>query len=153
MKTLKKNLDKILYVCAAVLALVALFLMFAPASVVEILGSKTTYTGAQMAFGYENHGLTVFSASANILTYILFAIGMVSAILGIFAKSCKYPCYIAIACLLLAGIFSFCVVPFSVTDVDKELLNLGAGAICSGVFGILAAIVCAANLVIKPKKK
>lgn len=153
MKTLKKNIDKLLYGCAALLALVAILLMFAPASVVEAFGKQTTYTGAQMAFGYETHGLTVFGASANILTYILFALGLIFATLGIFAKSCKYPCYIAIACLLLAGIFSFCVVPFCVTEGDKGLLNLGAGAICSGIFGILAALACAANLVIKPKKK
>ena len=153
MKTLKKNLDKILYGCAALLGLVAILLMFAPAAVFNLVEVHTPYTGAQLAFGYKNDlDITLFSASANIVAYILFAVGIVAAVVALLGKFGKIPCFVAAACFLIAGILSFCVVPLSSTQIDKAYFTLGAGAVCSGIFGILAAVACAANLVIKPKK-
>ena len=147
----KKYIDKILYGAGLLFALISVLLMFAPAGVLDFITTRVNFTGAQMAFGYTEHDLTVFAASANILTYILLFIGIIAAVIGIFGKFGKIPCLVSAGCLLLGGIFYFCMVPFCSSDLQSGLA-LGAGAIAGGIFALLASLCCLANLIFKPKK-
>lgn len=154
---------------AVLLALVAFFLMFAPAA-----GNNDSYfTGAQMAFGYsktvEVLGNKVTTSILNFsflnfLPYLLILIGIVFSGLAVFGKLGKISPIIAAVCYLAAGVLFFCVVPFCSPYVDKkgigavndeyikqfkEALSLGAGAIVAGILGILSALASVSTLFIK----
>lgn len=171
-KKKNSNLGKIISLVAIVLGIVAVCMLFAPAAVAEALGQKTSYSGANLAFGYtyktEVLGNTVeteiFNASANIVTYILVLVGIVFAVLSLLGKLGKIAPFISAAAFLIAGIFFFCSVAFcspytnltgdAKTEYVKgirENLSLGAGAIVGGILSILAAISSAAAAVVAKK--
>ncbi len=160
------TLGNILVCCAALLGLISIFLMFAPAISytldVGIAKGTQTYTGAQIAFGYteksEVLGQTIeaqiFKFSfMNFLPYVLALAGVVLAVLSVFFK-CKYIAPVAAGCFLVAGVFFFCAVPFTVPageNATMEGFTLAAGAIVSGIFSILSAALSAAPIFIKKK--
>ena len=141
---------------AIVMALVAFFLMFAPAA----SNSLTSYTGAQMAFGYSKSSEVLGSVPVlnfsflNFLPYLLLLIGIVFSGLAAFGKLSKIAPFIAAACYLVAGVFLFCVIPFCSPSVNsgiggiddnyiknfKDALSLGTGAIVAGIFALLSAL-------------
>ena len=169
----KKNkglkLSSIVSLGAIVMAIVAFFLMFAPAVKGSFtiggfkLGEKT-YTGADIAFGYTYTGeLTstkyeVFAFSfMNCLPYLLLLIGVVFSGLAAFGKLGKIAPVVAAACYLVAGVFFFCAVPFTQFHTDsadaaaemRKLLSLQAGVIVSGILAILSSLSSVSALFIK----
>ena len=159
----KLNLKSAFMVLPVALAVIALFMIFAPAAVVK--NSDTAYSGLKIAFGYSQSstiGTTTvstkwFNASANILTYVLLIAGVVFAILAARGKF-AFSRFAAVACLLSAGVLFFCTVAICSPAVSdsipenmreeyvrqtKSALSLGGGAIAGGVLSLLAAI-CAA---------
>lgn len=158
------TLGNILVCSAAVLGLISIFLMFAPAvSYSESAGAlKLTqaYTGAQVTFGYtaknEIYGQTIetefFKFSfGNFLPYLLTLAGLVLAVLSVFFK-CKYIAPAAAVCFLVAGVLFFCAVPFSIPAIEggtMEGFTLGAGAIVSGIFSIISAALCVVPIFVK----
>jgi len=163
------KINRLLTVGAVVLALIAFFLMFAPAA----KNGDGSFTGAQMAFGYSKSGEVLGSTVTvhllnfsfmNFLPYLLLLLGMVFSGLTVFGKLGKISPIVAAACYLVAGVFFFCVVPFCSPYVDKsgigavneeyiksfkDALSLCAGAIFAGIFGILSALATASALFIK----
>ena len=153
------TIGNILMCCAALLALIALIVgLCAPAVsyTVEAFGksSTTTYSGVQVAFGYTEKGtlanVEVWNFSfMNFLTYLLVLVGIVFAVLAILGKLDKISGIVAIACFLIAGIFFFCALAFSVpaTDLIQALKDdgyaLGAGAIVAGILSIISAVLVA----------
>lgn len=157
----KFGLGKILACVAAVLGLVAFFMMFAPAA--GIKDTDTAYTGANLAFGCKEFvgvgslgkDVEVFKFSfMNFLTYLLVIVGIVFAVLAFLGKLGKISAIVAAVCFLVAGIFFFCAVPFCAPATDnaelakkaKEGLSLGAGAIVGGIFAIISALASCATL-------
>ncbi|MDE6001079.1 MAG: hypothetical protein K2G96_01990 [Clostridia bacterium] len=173
---MKKYLGKIITGVSILLALVAFFMMFAPAAVasVEVLGKtvSNSYTGSNLAFGLtestEVLGHTVeakiFAASANILTYILLFAGIVCAVVAILGKGGKIVSFVAMACFVAAGVLFFCSIqlcaPYTEFEGDakkdyikaiKESLDLGAGAIVGGVLSIVAGAAALVPIFVKSK--
>lgn len=172
-KYLKKylTLGNILVCSAAVLALISIFLMFAPA--ICIKDTDTAFTGAQVAFGHSEtvkviseKTYEVFKFSfMNFFTYLLALIGIVFAVLAILGKLGKISGFVAAGCFLISGIFYFLAVPYSIVADDftkvytfitlgkdvKEVLTLGAGAIVSGIFSLISAILCVVPMLVKKK--
>lgn len=156
----KFGLGKILACVAAVLGLVAFFMMFAPAAKYEVLKQTETYSGANLAFGYTAKVAGSGTAQVwkfsfmNFLTYVLVIVGIVFAVLSLLGKLGKISAIVAAVCFLVAGIFYFCAIPFSVSAIEnaelakkaKEGLSLGAGAIVGGIFAIISALASCATL-------
>lgn len=147
---------------AILLALVAFFLMFAPA-----IGDKagTTYTGAQIAFGfketYRSASLQALNFSfMNFLPYLLLLIGVAFGILVLFGKLKFISKIVSAGCFIAAGVFFFCAVQFTMpADTalglliglakDNQELSLKAGVIVSGVLSLLAGLASLSALFIK----
>lgn len=153
------NLGLIVSAVSALLAVVAFFLMFAPAATYEILGTKGSYTGAQMTFGYSETVLgseiaIINFSFLNLLPYILIVAGIVFNFL---TKFCKFSNFISAGCYVVAGVLFFLVIVMCMPNVEnadlvnsfKENLTLGAGAIVAGILSILAALASLSTLFIK----
>lgn len=159
----KFGLGKILACVAAVLGLVAVLMMFAPA----LSGGKNSdaaISGFKVAFGYSEK--TVLG-DANILNFsfmyflafLLALVGIVFAVLTFLGKLGKISPIVAAACLLIAGILFFCAVPLCNPNIEskelvkafKDALSLGAGAIVGGIFSIIAALASCATLFVGKK--
>ena len=167
---MKKHLTigNILLCSAALLSLIALIVGLCVPAIsytVEAFGKTTTstYTGAQVTFGYTakaEAGLGTASLEVwkfsflNLLTYILLLAGMVFALLALFGKLGKISAFVAAACFLVAGVFFFCSVPFTVPASEKATMEgwkLGAGAIVGGVLAILSAACCVVKALVLKK--
>ncbi len=145
---------------AALLAVVAICMMFVPAATVN--DTNMTYTGLQLTFGYSEDTLlgtvTVLNFSfLNFLPYLLALAGIVFSVLTALGKLGKIAPIIATVCYLAAGVLFFLVITMCVpnsgdskdlADLFRKTLSLGAGAIVAGVLSILAAL-CSAVAVIK----
>lgn len=149
---------------AALLAVVAICMMFVPAATISEL--KLEFTGLQMTFGYKEGEAVIFAFSfLNFLPYLLALAGIAFSVLTALGKLGKIAPIIATVCYLAAGVLFFLVITCSVLGEGfdtilslgslllgkgsgKELLSLGAGAIVAGVLSILAAL-CSAVAVIK----
>ena len=151
-KKSKLDLGKILTLAAALLALVAFFMMFAPA-VADKLG--TEYTGAKLAFGYSKNSTKILEFSAYFVPYALLLTGLVFGGLSIFGILPKITRFISAGCYIAAGVMLFLAIQLvmpSVTDklggtikdeavkAFRENLTLAYGAILAGIFGILAGL-------------
>lgn len=168
-KKSKLNLGKILSFAAALLAIVALALMFAPA--IGIKDSDKAYTGWQVAFGYSEKaeilGSTVSTKvllfSAYFIPYALLVGGLAFSVLaglGILPKLSKF---IAAGCYIAAGVLFFLavqmVVPYTggiegdakdlFLEKFREALTLSVGAIMSGIISILAGLTALVPVFIK----
>lgn len=162
-KKSKNLLGMLLPVVAALLAVVAICMMFVPAVVrASSLSDKLniTYTGAQVTFGYKeaNTGIEIFAFSfMNFLPYLLLVAGIVFSVLSVLGKLGKIAPFVSAVCYLAAGILFFCVTKMvvyptdskDIADMFKEGLSLGAGAIVAGLLSILSALGSAATLFVK----
>lgn len=153
----KLGLGKILACVAAVLGLIAVLMMFAPALSGKNL--NTSISGAKVAFGYSEESILGDIKVLNFsfmyfLAYLLAIAGIVFAVLAFLGKLGNISAIVAAACFLVAGIFFFCAVPFCAPAYDSEILvktfkeglTLGAGAIVGGIFSIIAALASCATL-------
>lgn len=149
------NIKSILCCVAVVLGLIAVLLLFADV-IVPQKGSGDGYSGLDVAFGYKEKGHEILSASAYILPTLLAVIGVALAVVALFGKGGKIVPIIAAVCFIGAGICYFLpmqmITPYTklsgdaktdyikhVRDSVKEACKLGAGAIVSGIFSIIAA--------------
>lgn len=159
------KIKKFAPLAAAVAAVIALIMIFLPAIVVE----EETYSGLKVIFGYsekrESALITleteIFAFSfMNLLTYLLVIAGGVCGVLAFIKSDKRIFAWIAAACLLVAGIFFFCSVGFTVLSkglvdlgITKENFKLGAGAIIGGIVSILGALCAIAPTALKALKK
>lgn len=150
----KIDLGMIATLCAAVLGVIAIIMLALPA--VKVIDADETYKGWDVVFGYiytaSAGGLTVSTevfkfSFMNLLTYLFVIVGIVCTVLNYLGKGGKYMNLIATVAFLIAGIFFFLTVAFSVpvsklatTEKLREQLELGAGAIIGGICSILAAV-------------
>lgn len=169
-KKSKGLLGTVIALAAIVLGIVSLCMLFAPC--VGVKDTETTYTGAQLMFGYTKKldvlGSTVetelFKFSANFVTFVLLIVGIVLAVLALLGKLGKIAPLVSAACFIVAGVFWFLIISFcspAVSDAlgsdvqaeaikkAKETLELGAGAIVGGILSILAGFGSASLLFIK----
>lgn len=132
------TLPNILKACAAVLGLVAFFLMFSNQLYAEILGKK----------GYVEFGDALFDkdfgAWISFIGYLLILIGALGMCALVFLKDKKMVKLLALClagALLLGAIFVFieAAVVNGRADVDG-LYHLAAGPVIAGIFAILAAL-------------
>ena len=139
-----KKVIKFLPLVAAVLGLVAAMALFLP---VIDLANGDKFPGIATVIGYDKDyggGMVVpmlgFSFM-NLLTYILVSGGIVCAILTYLNKGGKYVAWIGVACLLIAGIFFFCVQSFATVEYEalKTIWSRGYAAILAGISSILGA--------------
>lgn len=144
-----KKVVKFLPLVGAVLGLVAVIALFLP---VINLATGDKFPGVATVIGYDKkvEGSTIpmlgFSFM-NLFTYLLAAAGIVCAVLTYLHKGGKYMAWIAAACLLVAGIFFFCVKGFATVEYPplKSGWSLGYGAILAGISSILGACSLAAT--------
>lgn len=158
-KSKKTNVGMFITLGAIVLALVAFFLMFAPA--VGGKNTNSTFTGAQIAFGYkeENTGVAILSFSfMNFLPYLLILIGLVFSVLALFGKLSFISKIVSAGCYIAAGVFFFCAVQFTLpaniesdklVQVFRDALTLNAGVIVSGVLSFLAGLAAVSTIFVK----
>ena len=150
-----------------VLAMVAFALMFlTPAIVLKNGNTQYLYEGPVALFG-KKETLNLYVVSATTVTkpsplafvgFILLIVGFVIVALGFVLQLLKVNALakiggilnlVALVCLVLTGIFMFCVVPnfYAANGADvPDSASIGAGwviggilAICAGAFAILPA--------------
>lgn len=169
-KKQKFGLGSILAAVAVLLGVIAIILLAATGASYTLGNTTTTYSCANLTFGYTAEssvklGLTSISGSqeifkfsfGNFLAYLLVVVGIVFAVLSILGKLGKIAPLVSVAAFVIAAILFFCMVSMCSPATDnadavakiKENLSLGAGAIVSGVFCIIAAVASAAKLVLK----
>jgi len=169
-KSKNKNLGLFITLGSIVLALVAFFLMFAPA--IGIKDTDTTYSGAQVAFGYSKSAEILDSTvttqilvfSAYFIPYLLIVAGLVFSVLSLLGKLGKISGIVAAFCYVAAGVFFFCAIPFSAPFVSdklgadlaaeyvkqaKEVMTLGAGAIVAGILSLISGLASLSTLFVK----
>ena len=156
----KIDLGMIATLAAAVLGVIAIIMLALPA-IANKVSTDTVYSGWDVAFGLTEKatvgGATIsreiFKFSfMNVLTYLLVIAGIACTVLNYLGKGGKYMNLIATVTFLLAGIFFFLVIPFSmpnvggeatieeIAELKEEFFKLGAGAIIGGICSILAAV-------------
>lgn len=160
-KKFKLDLGKILTLAAMVLALVAFFMMFAPAVEDKL---TTTYSGAQVAFGYSKNSTKILVFSAYFIPYLLLIIGLVFSVLAVLGILPKFSKFVSAGCYIAAGVLLFLAVQMATPSVTDKLgdtiknetiknfrssLTLSYGAIVSGIFGLLAGIAAAMPVFLK----
>ena len=142
-------------VAAAVLGLVAVFMIFV-ASIVIRTAPDHYYTGLQVVFGYKENSFTEFTFSFfNLLPYLLTLGGIVLVVLNFLGKGKDFFVWIAVALFVVAAILFFMTIACcwmtmfdgaTAAEIDEfknETMLLGAGPIISGICTILAAIATA----------
>ncbi len=157
---------------AIVFGVVAIVMMFLPAVVFKAgTDVETSFTGIQVIFGYTSvkdlgwgysSSTEIFKFSfMNLLTYILFAGGVIVLVLNMLGKSGKFGSFIALGCFVVATVFAFCTIGYAVPGVVAKIgssityawkiedLTLSAGPIIAGIMGILASVVCAGKILFK----
>ena len=171
-----EKVKKFLPLIAAALALIAIFMIFAPSVVVDYQDEdieNDNYAGTHATFGWEEEEETLLGtvkyeylkfSFMNLLTYILLIGGIACAVVC-FIKNNDLFAFIAGGCFLLAGIFFFCAVGFTIpgetlvkaADIfngdPKECWVLGAGAVISAILSILASAGVLVPAILKKVKK
>ena len=104
---------------SALLAVVAICMMFVPAATVN--DTNMTYTGLQLTFGYREDTLlgtvTVLNFSfLNFLPYLLALAGIAFSVLTALGKLGKIAPIIATVCYLAAGVLFFLVITMCVPN-------------------------------------
>lgn len=152
-----KAFKKFAPVIAAALGVIAIIMLFVPAVVV---GEDTSYNGWQAMFGYtkttEALGKEIKTeilafSFMNLLSLILVAAGIVLCVLSFLGKGNKFFAFIAAACFIVAAVFFFLTLAFTMAGSSitldgnlaqekvKEGWKLGAGPIIAAILSILAA--------------
>ncbi len=154
----KNSVTKYAGFAAILLALASIAFMFAPAIVYGSGDDPTTFTAFQTMFGYTSktgdrivvtRTLLDFSFM-NLLTLILLAVGIVFSVLKMLSgKNAKLFTLITTACFIVAGVFLFMTITFTVPhvsenaaeklfDLSKDSMKLGWGAIVSAICALIA---------------
>lgn len=143
------TLKNLLYALAAVVAVVAICMMFVNAISYNYTALGRTYdlsfTGVEATFGKED---VLGFSFMNMLSYILVLVALIIVVLklcGVFKS--KIFDYVAFALFIVSAVFFFLTVQFVVWndalktffDTVEVTFSLGAGAIVSGVMSLLAA--------------
>lgn len=143
MKFTKTNIVRI---AQAVLGLVALLLLFAPALSVTVLGQEVTYSGFQAWLGAELGKLGSNSISndltfGGVLALILIVAAVALPLVSLFVKKdvVKFLNYITLGVALVAAIFLFCGTTGLMCSFDASGFGLGWGAIVGAILLIVEA--------------
>ena len=156
---MKKFLNLILNGVGAVLAIVALFLGFAPvaASVTTSgVGSSTTITAddSKSLFGMftEDNGSKFVGVGVVIIIFLVIAILAIGLLIAaeFLKKSCKWEWIINIGvCVLMviAGILYFAIPEITkvIGNVTTTKINLAGGPIVAGIFSLLGGLAVGFN--------
>jgi len=140
-KKISVSVDKLVYAGIALLALVALCLIFAPAVTLDYALLTGTYKGTEVVFGLEDSFAFSFM---NLLTYLLLLGGVVMYALKLAGAKSKLFDLLGAGLLIAAGVLFFFVLTFIVpanTLTETVLKNgenhLLAGPIVSGILCLL----------------
>jgi hypothetical protein len=142
-------------IVALLLAIVAFILMMVTNAIIQTSGSLQVVTaGTTAIFGKTEHGAlvdVVYKPSVlALIGWILALVGMLILCLGVVLPLLKVKALdkfagllnlIAVACLVVAGVFCFLVVPtyFAANDADvPSNAAIGAGWVIAGIVYILA---------------
>ncbi len=131
-KRKKSNIKFVFALLEIALAVVAFFMLFLPALVVK--NSETTYSAAQIAFGYkENINLiiskievVVFKSSfMAMLPYLLLIVAAILAVLKFIVRSLnsKLVKFIMLACFAVAGVLLIFYPNFVIYGAEDGLKN------------------------------
>lgn len=154
----KNSMMKYAGFVAILLALAAIGFMFAPAIVYGTGDDPTTYTAFQTMFGYTSKSgdrivvtrTWLDFSFMNLLTLILIAAGIVLSIMKmLMGGKSKLFTFITTACFIVAGVFLFMTVTFTVPhvsdnaaerlgDLSKSNMTLGWGAIVAAICSLIA---------------
>lgn len=154
----KNSMMKYAGFVAILLALAAIGFMFAPAIVYGTGDDPTTYTAFQTMFGYTSKSgdrivvtrTWLDFSFMNLLTLILIAAGIVLSIMKmLMGGKSKLFTLITTACFIVAGVFLFMTVTFTVPhvsdnaaerlgDLSKSNMTLGWGAIVAAICSLIA---------------
>ena len=137
-----KQLSQLLALIGAVLALVAVIMIFLP-QIISASDSETTYNGFKLAFGATitsgdlggiigGSGKITFSFM-NLLTYILVLAGLVLIVLQLLGVcKGKLVTFIAAVALIAGGILFFFVLNFS--SIESTVTVLGKSSTSTSTF-------------------
>ena len=158
---MKKFLNLILNGAGAVLAIVALFLGFAPvaASVTTSgLGSSTTInaddSNSLFKMFTEDNGSKFVGVGVVIIIFLVIAILAIGLLIAaeFFKKSCKWEWIINVGvCVLMviAGILYFAIPEITKTTLGSSTatakINLAGGPIVAGIFSLLGGLTVGFN--------
>ena len=155
----KNSVTKYAGFAAILLALASIGFMFAPAIVYGTGDDPTTYSAFQAMFGYTattTYGKLSYTKAMldfsfmNLLTLILLAAGIVFSVLKMISgKNAKLFTLITTACFIVAGVFLFMVITYTIPhvsdnaaekllDLSKDSMKLGWGAIVSAICALIA---------------
>ena len=161
-----KAFKKFAPVIAALLGVVAIVMLFLPA----VVAGENSFNGLKAVFGWTKTTKSIVGtietemlkfSFMNLLSYILVAVGVVLSVLTFLGKGNKFFALIAAACFIVAAVFFFCTIPFTVVADGwnklasaiggniKEGWKLGAGPIIAAICSILAAGTAVAPALLK----
>lgn len=155
-----KQLSTILYALAAVLALVAVCMMFTNVSALKLSGETgNELTGVEAVFGYETHGQEIAKFSfMNMLTYVLLIVGIVLVALRLFnVLKSQNADWVIVGLFVVAAVLYF-LMPQMIVYTDTiaksiETMNaskvLQVGSIVGGITSVLAAGLVVAKKLVK----
>ena len=143
---------------ALLMAIVSLCMIFCTAIVYTVPNADpVSYSGLNVVFGFKEPQASIGNSKyetewfkfsfMNLLTYILLIVGIVFSVLRLAGKKSKLFTIITAACFIVAGVFMFLTIPYSIVGagqltgellLDKQYMSLGAGAIIGGVFACAA---------------
>ncbi len=153
-KKSKLKLSPILAAASALLALVALLLIFAPAIVGKTFG--TSYTGIETVFGKTKNNITILKFSfGNLVPYLLLLVGIVLAVLATLGKGGNLVAFLTAAAFVAAGVLLFCAVPMTafnagiLAEETAKNYTLAAGTITGGVLSLLSGLLMLAKVFVK----
>lgn len=144
---------------ACVLGIAAFCMMFLQAvhfsandGGISITLEEVGYTGAQLAFGYEEEvlGVSTTILNFNIMTTLAFFLPLIGGVLALIFKNGFITKIVTNACFVVGAVFLFCTVAFmpvglpeaSKDAFDASMWALSAGPIVAGVLSIIGAVVC-----------
>ena len=156
---MKKFLNLILNGVGAVLAIVALFLGFAPVAASKTTsssGSSTTLTvdNSNSLFGKftEDNGSKFVGVGVVIIIFLVIAILAIGLLIAaeFLKKSCKWEWIINVGvCVLMviAGILYFAIPEITkvIGNVTTTKINLAGGPIVAGIFSLLGGLAVGFN--------
>lgn len=148
---MKFTMKNIFAIAQAVLALVAIFVMFAPAVIITtdliLTTAQTELTGFQAWLGAtiesnEYFTLQIDASFGGVFTLIVLILLVLAPVAKIFVKDAKIKMIVNVAiCVLaiVAAIFLFCGTTQLMVNTDEALkgASLGAGAIVPAIVMIL----------------
>ena len=140
-KKISFGVDKLLYCVAALLAVVAICMVFAPALLVDPGLLAAQFKGTEVLFGLENYFAFSF---LNLLTYLFAIAGLVFVLLKLVGAKSKVFDLLGAGLLIAAGVMFFMTGVFAApigsyaTVYQNSAISLLAGPILAGIFSLLA---------------